>query len=29
MRGDILAQFAAGMRGRYPVKINPRALEAL
>jgi peptidyl-prolyl cis-trans isomerase D len=29
MRGDILAQFAAGMRGRYPVKINPRALESL
>ena len=29
MRGDILAQFAAGMRGRYPVRINPRALESL
>ncbi len=29
MRDDIVAQFAAGMRGRYPVKINPRALETL
>jgi peptidyl-prolyl cis-trans isomerase D len=29
MRGDILAQFAAGMSGRYPVRINPRALESL
>jgi peptidyl-prolyl cis-trans isomerase D len=29
MRGDIVAQFAAGLRGRYPVKINPRALESL
>ena len=29
MRGDILAQFAAGMRDRYPVRINPRALEFL
>ncbi|MGE5442628.1 MAG: peptidyl-prolyl cis-trans isomerase [Bacteroidota bacterium] len=29
MRGDILAQFAAGMRVRYPVRINPRALESL
>jgi hypothetical protein len=29
MRGDVLTQFAAGMRTRYPVKVNPRALEAL
>ena len=29
MSGDILAQFAAGMRDRYPVRINPRALESL
>ena len=29
MRGDILAQFAAAMRDRYPVRINPRALESL
>jgi peptidyl-prolyl cis-trans isomerase D len=29
LRGDIVAQFAAGLRGRYPVKINPRALESL
>jgi hypothetical protein len=29
MRGDIVAQFAAGLRGRYSVKVNPRALESL
>jgi peptidyl-prolyl cis-trans isomerase D len=29
LRGDILAQFAAGLRNRYSVKINPHALEQL
>ena len=29
MRGDIVTQFAAGMRDRYSVKINPRALQSL
>jgi peptidyl-prolyl cis-trans isomerase D len=29
MRGDIVAQFAAGLRHRYSVKVNPRALESL
>jgi peptidyl-prolyl cis-trans isomerase D len=29
LRGDIVAQFAAGLRDRYSVKVNPRALESL
>jgi hypothetical protein len=29
LRDDIVAQFAAGLRSRYSVKVNPRVLESL